>query len=828
MSVALSRNFGRPTFGDLLCRHRSAAGLTQDELAERSGVSVVTISALERGVRRAPYRNTVALLASALELGGAARGELEAAAVRGAARGARAAPAHEVLRDNLPWQATPFIGRSAEIAELEELLHTQRLVTVTGAGGIGKTRTALKVAGRLARGGRRVVFVDLAPLSEGSFVLGRIAAAAGVHLSGREETGTELLNALRALDLLLLFDNCEHVIDDVGGATNAILQGCAKVTILATSRERLRLAGEAVYCLLPLPLPSKDQVSAGSSQGSAAIELFVRRAAAADSHFDFSESNVAAVADICRRLDGIPLAIELAAARLSALGLASLRTRLEEQLGLLSLGSRDAPARQRAMAATIAWSYDLLAEHDQMMFRRLSVFVGGWTVEAAEAVCSDDFSTKVSVVDSLSSLVDKSLVAVTRAKDAARYHMLAVTRKYGYDALQSSGEVGEISNRHLVYYHGLFCEVGRRYQRTLREPDVTALEVELANARAALDTAARNGEANLAAELLIATPLWRRCGLAAEENKRIEALVPAVHGDDALVARLWSRLAKHAGVRGDNVLAFEFAGSAAAAARHCEDADTVVSVLSAYAFSALRVRQIAEAKTALIEAERTLLCVQGGPGLAIATQLFHSEARAFLAMLEGDLSGAAVAFERLLQLSRSVHNLSGELIFTLNLAQIEHARGRTPRAIALIGDIIPKAEAFPRRELLGGALSSLSAFLAAVDEFDDAKQAARAAIDCFLASGQHPAMVALAIEYLALALVFTDERESAARLAGYSDHRLWSYGFEREDTPRIGHERLHAMLREHFEPSALATLLAEGAALSPEEATALATATAED
>jgi predicted ATPase/DNA-binding XRE family transcriptional regulator len=374
-----------PSFGQVLRQLRAAAALSQAELAERAGVSARGISDLERDLRQAPRPETARLLADALALDDDARTALLAAAHP--AQFPAQSPPPASLAGALPVPLTRLLGREPEIATLQAMLvrDAARLVTVTGVGGSGKTRLALEVATRLrARFTDGVVFVDLSPLSDPELVVPSIAAALGVRDVAGRPLGETLARALAPLRLLLVLDNCERVLA-AAPAIASLLLTSPGVTIVATSREPLHVRGEREFPLSPLPVPNADQLPATADLARIpAVALFVERAEASQPTFTLTAENAPVVAAICRQLDGLPLAIELAAARIKVLPAANLRTRLERRLPLLTGGARDMPARQQTLRATLDWSYHLLSPDERSLFRRLSVFAGGFTLEAAE------------------------------------------------------------------------------------------------------------------------------------------------------------------------------------------------------------------------------------------------------------------------------------------------------------------------------------------------------------------------------------------------------------------------------------------------------------
>jgi predicted ATPase len=428
-----------------------AAGLTQEELAERAGVSTRGISDLERGARGLPRKDTLQLLLQALELSPADQTALVNAARRPSAIAAQGEGVEGL--SGLPVQLTSLIGREAEIAEVAALLDESavRLLTLTGPGGTGKTRLALAVAERVAtKFADGVSFVSLAPLSDPAFVGSAIVHQLGV----REAAGQVLIDRLQTYlagkRLLLVLDNFEHLLPAAPLVAD-LLKMCPSLRVLATSRAPLRLSGEHIYPVPPLALPDPDRLPPPADLAQTeAIRLFVERAQAGRSDFALTEANAAAVGEIVHRLDGLPLALELAAARVRVLSPAALLARLDRRLPLLTDGARDAPQRQRTLRDTIAWSFDLLTPDEQRLFRRLAVFAGGCTWDAAESVCGAE---DLDFLLALTTLVDESLL---RQEEAAygdgRYTMFETIREFALEQLAASHEEESVRARHAAYF----------------------------------------------------------------------------------------------------------------------------------------------------------------------------------------------------------------------------------------------------------------------------------------------------------------------------------------------------------------------------------------
>jgi predicted ATPase/class 3 adenylate cyclase len=397
------------------------------------------------------------------------------------------------LANNLPAELTTFIGRSTELVEVSELLGQVRLLTLTGTGGCGKTRLALQAAA-IAMGGQLdgVWWVELARLDSATLVPAAVIAAIGVReLPGQGPLGT-LIAYLRARRALLVLDNCEHVLRACAQLADALLRACPSLTVLATSRAPLGVPGETAWRVPSMSLPGdayREPVEV--LRHSDAVRLFLDRAQQVRPHFQITEANASAITQICQELDGIPLAIELAAARVRVMAPAQIADRLGDRFPLLAGGSRSTVPRQRTLHASIDWSYELLSEGERMLLRRLSVFTGGWTLNAAEQVCAGEGIARYAVLDLLTGLVEQSLVTTTEDDGELRYGLLETVRQYAAARLADSDEPRVVSERHLAYYVGLAERAEPAVLRAGRDdPVLRRLATELPNLRAALERAA--------------------------------------------------------------------------------------------------------------------------------------------------------------------------------------------------------------------------------------------------------------------------------------------------------------------------------------------------
>ena len=487
------------SFGDLLRQRRLAAGLTQEALAERAGLSKRGISDLERGARTRPQRETVKLLAEALALTGPKRAVFVAAGRRGApAVRRRPAPSADepFSGAQLPVPLDLLIGREHEVGAVAALLRREdvRLLTLTGPGGVGKTRLALAVAAEVrddfADG---VAFVDLAPVRDPALVLPTVADRLGIREPSGRRLAERLRDRLADRRLLLLLDNLEQVLAAAPQLTD-LLAACPGLKILATSRALLRVSGEHAYTVPPLALPDRDPVPPIERLAEyEAVRLFVARAQAADAGFSLTPVNGPAAAEICHRVEGLPLAIELAAARVRLLSPAAVLARLEPRLPLLTGGRRDAPARQQTMRGTIAWSHDLLDPMEQALLRRLAIFVAGWTLEAAEAVASGTGAPDV--LEGLATLTEAHLVSRQAQDDGeVRFRMLEMVREFGLARLAESGEEPAVRNRHARFFRDLAERAEPKIFATADPALLDSIEREHDNLRAALAWSRETGD----------------------------------------------------------------------------------------------------------------------------------------------------------------------------------------------------------------------------------------------------------------------------------------------------------------------------------------------
>jgi predicted ATPase len=643
-------------------------------------------------------------------------------------------PSLEAFPNNLPLQLTRFIGRERQIEEVKRLLAAHRLLTLTGVGGCGKTRLAQQVAAdRLEEFAHGVWFVDLAPLADPALVPQTVAMALAVIEAPGHSLIETLSGILKTRQLLLVLDNCEHLLGACAALATALLQTCPHLRILATSREPLRIAGETPCRVPPLSLPDIGRpLTLETVTQYEAVQLFIDRAVTALPTFTVTNERVPAMTQVCRRLDGIPLAIELAAAQVRVLPVEQIATRLEDRFRLLTGGSRTALPRHQTLRALVDWSHDLLTEPQRLLLQRLSVFSGGWTLAAAEAVCGEGEVLPFDVLELLTGLVDKSLVVYEERGSDARYRYPETIRQYSWDRLFESGEAARVRERHRDF----FLRLAEEAEPELRGPEqgewLDRLEVEHDNLRAALEGCqaeeagsasprTRDTSPGAAAprrpsrgtggtELRLAGALgwfWVKRGYYSEGRQRLEEALSRGSEAPARVKALHAAgvLAQH---QGSYVEASDtFFAEALALARATGDKGGAAFSLFGLGMSvtlgmfATASRQDGERAMALAE-QSVALARETADRWLIAPPLMSL---GFLAEFRGDIARATALFDEMVVLCRDVGDVWLLATALAHLARMSDYQGDYERATALYKEGLALN---PRLEIKRGILWCLT------------------------------------------------------------------------------------------------------------------------
>ena len=728
-----------------------------------------------------------------------------------------------VLANNLPVQLTSFIGREGDLAEAKRLMSESRLLTVTGPGGTGKTRLSLQLAAELLDAFLDGVWlVELAPVSDPELV----PQAVATRLIVREQPGRTLIDTLtdhlRAKSLLLILDNCEHLVDASAQLVTALLTSSPGLKVMTSSREALGVAGEISYRLASLSLPGTGELSVDNVLESEAAQLFVERARATQPSFTVTKQNLAALVQVCQRLDGIPLALELAAARVKLLTVEQIASRLDDRFRLLTGGSRSALPRQQTLGALIDWSYDLLAEAERTALNQLSVFAGGWTFEAAEAVIG------AGALDLLAALVDKSLVVAEEEDGEVRYRLLETIRQYARDKLLDSGHAAQVRDRHLAYYLQLVGEAEPKLEGPEMVPWLDRLATEHGNLRAALEWApARDPDAalRLASGL---TSFWQRRGFLTEGRRilgesmaRFDAMSPSdadATGERMAVRAkaLWCGGTLAFG-QGEINVARTMLDEAVVLAREHGTPKVLVDALAMLGFTTVALGDEAASQAVIEEGVRVASTSNYKQGIAA----LHGVQGEFARHFRDDFAAVLAHAEEGVRLVREIGNpwflaidLFGLGIGTSLRGNYEEAEAIFAESEALfrdVGDIhlvnVVKSERAHIERRRGNYARALDLYRETVEAWSEFGQQAGLAHE---------------LECIAFIAVAQSQPERAAQLLGAAESIRQDIGAPMSPFERPEYDAAVSALRTQMDGEALASAWAEGRTLTPDQALEIA------
>jgi predicted ATPase/DNA-binding winged helix-turn-helix (wHTH) protein len=720
---------------------------------------------------------------------------------------------------NLPLSLGALIGRAAELAELREHLELRRLVTLVGTGGIGKTRLAVELGRRMsAEYPDGVWLVDLAPVTDPAKVTGTTAAALGVVLGDAAAPVETIAAAIGQQRKLLIMDNCEHLIDAAAGLVAALLMRAPGLSVLATSQESLGVPGEQIYRLNPLDLPTldaSDPENIGKIAGSGAIALFVERAREADPRFELDRRNVWGVAEICRHLDGIPLALEMAAARLPLLGIDGLRAGLGDRLRMLRRNPRAGEQRHMTLGAMIEWSHGLLDAAEGRVFRRLAVFVGSFSLDAAIAVVGES-ADRWEIVEILGRLIDKSLVTIEDG-EPPRYRLLETLRVYGMEQLRASGESEAIADRHGHYFAELFDHAYEQWETTADAEWVEAYRRELDNVRAALDWALAD-PARVKVAAAMAGPfaiVWYNLGLIVEGRRYADRILAGLGRDVSLAAARFLRFSSYLWDSSDRRRTLTLLERSAAIYRQLNDQMDLAPVLATIGRLYAGQHRDAEAEAVLREAQELLSHTDRKKSLLGVVSTLAS-----FAYHKRDVAEAMRQLTRALELARGLKDTVRVANILANMAENDFLAGAVDRAEVRGREALAIMRSTNRHSHREWALVNLASYLIAQGNIAEARSLAEEA----LAEGRGTGglIVRICLQLWALIGAREGRYEAAARLIGFVDRSYAASGEIREPTEQQIYGDLQRALAANVPASGIEAYAADGAGWDEHQAVSFA------
>jgi predicted ATPase/DNA-binding CsgD family transcriptional regulator len=719
--------------------------------------------------------------------------------------------------NNLPLQVNRFIGRERELTAVRGLLTTTRLLTLAGAGGSGKTRLALQVATDLREEFEHGVWwVELAALADPLLVPHAVASAMGIPERADCTLTEALADALRPKQLLLVLDNCEHLLAACAQLIETLLRTCSQLRVLVTSREALTISGETLWLVLPLRVPDTYQLPPIEGLLTyEAVELFIERARSVLPSFTLTPENASAVVQVCRRLDGMPLAIELAAARVRALAVEQIVARLDDAYRLLTGGRRSALPRQQTLRAAMDWSYDLLSAREQACFRRLSVFAGSFSLEAAEAVCGGEPGDAYDVLDVLSSLIDKSLVLMEQRSGAARYRLLETIRQYGQDKLQELAEATQVRRRHRDWYARLAGQAQAEMLDARQKHVFDRLEAEHDNLRAAIEWSLEQQEAETAAQ--IGTGIhrfWLFRGYMSEGRRFLERALVGSSEKNVVRAKALNVAAILASLQDDHKTARTLAEESLELSRELAERQQTGYALYILGRLARIEGGYAAAVTFLEESLAIFRELRQKDDIALVLSDFG------LTVLSlGEYERAAALCEQSLALARELGEPRGIASWLANLAIVTLARGDDKRAKELCEESLAIRRALGYKGGCAHTLTILGRIALTQGAYERAIACYQESLTLSLETGGQEG-IATVLEGLAAVTGMQGQPVGAARLYGFAESLRTLLGAPLPPIDRPSYQRTVAALRAQLDEPTFLKAWAEGKALTLEEAIA--------
>jgi len=783
-------------FGSLLRSFRIRNKLTQEELAEKSNLSVRAISDLERGIKLTPRRDTIELLAQALNLT-----EEEKARFDQSARAHRYTGQKVLIGRLMPISLTPFVGREKEIKDIIDILQKPyvRLLTLTGPGGTGKTRMAMELVKRLDDTLLEGIYlVPLAPVMDPELVPHVIARTLEVDESISTNVLSNIVGFIQNKRLLIVLDNFEHLVSKASFVAD-LIANAPNLKVIVTSRAPLQIYGENIYSIPPMTLPSSPNITSSEAMKYESVNLFVQRANAIIPNFQLNDNNASTIVEICRRVDGLPLAIELAASRINVLTPSALLERLREPMKVLTRGAQDAPPRHQALKNTIDWSYELLSPSERKLFARLSVFTGGRSLEAIERICllsEDEFNE--SIIDMIESLVQQSLLRRDESfSGQPRFYMLETIHEYARLKLEESGEGDLLRQRHLAYFYDL--SVRARYELEAginQEYWVKVLDEEIGNLRSALSWATDKSPETaltLAANLwrfwqirgyLLEGSRWLDAALRAADNARDEIKAEALHGLGVL-----------AHGQGNYNSADKYYQQSLQIFESTQNKEGISHLLHALGTLAWMRGELDKAED-LFSRSLEIRKQLGDPRqIAVALNNYG-----YIALLKGKLDTAEAMCADSLVLSRTNKDSWCTALSLSNLGRIYLEKGDIKLAIDSLLESIRLLEELGDKRDLAIALTNLACCYMTVDKSIEAKVHLSRALQTLLELG-NKLDIAYCIETAAQLAITRGEMAVGADMASTAEYLRRSIGYELPPIEKDRHKRyvLESISLESFE-----------------------------